>query len=82
VSMVIALRPIELDVDTEQATEELVAAMMAPVHAYIEQLVAVMAQNGPRGRRKVEVTVRLSPALRAVIAAHDAWELTIEEVKG
>lgn len=79
--MVVTLRPIDLEVDTEPATDELVAAMMAPVHAYIEHLVADMSENGPRGRKKVEVTVRLSPALRAVIAAHDAWELTIEEVK-
>lgn len=75
---IIALRPIEFEVSTDAAIDELTRAMMSPVFALAEDLQARFQAEGLPSFRKVRVTVAVSPALRAVLNASDAFTLTIE----
>lgn len=78
-SKVVFLRQVELTVESDDAAQEFSAAMFAPLNAYCDSLTEQLAAHGPRGLRAVRATVRLSPTLRAALAAPDAFDLQIEE---
>lgn len=73
-----AIRSVELLVEPEAATAELVAAMMAPIDELIAELEAAFQTEGLPKWRKVRVTPALSDTLRAVLKAEGAFHLTVE----
>lgn len=75
---VIALRPVELSVSTEDCTSAMATAMMAPIFALAEKLRADFEANGMPKARYIHVTVHTSEALTAALQSEDAFDLIVE----
>lgn len=75
---IIALRPVEIQVATDDCVQSLTTAMMSPVFAFAEHLQAGCQAEGMPKWRTVRITVHTSEALTKALLAEDAFDLIIE----
>ncbi len=76
-SQIIALHPVEIEVDAEQALGELSGYLMAPVFAIAENAQASIKAGALPFFRKAHVTVHLSETLIAALQAEGAFDLIV-----
>lgn len=74
---VIGLRPVDFEVETDGAVQEMSSCMMAPVFAMAEAFKAQFEAEGLPKWRKVRITVHVSEQLRAALDAADAFDLIV-----
>ena len=81
-SKITALRPITLEVDTQDTVSDMADAMMRPVFAAAADLEARLELEGLPRNMRTKFRVSISQALRDALNADGAFEVIVDDGDG